>query len=70
MSDPNVFVKPALGPDGKPVLVRDVFNKFKPLDAAGEWKPRNEYWLRRLRDNDVVEAQPPAAPTVPPAPAA
>ncbi|BBN59319.1 DUF2635 domain-containing protein [Hydrogenovibrio marinus] len=25
-----------------------------PLDEAGEEKPRDEYWLRRLKDGDVV----------------
>ncbi len=28
---------------------------LKPLKSVGETKPRNEYWLRRLMDGDVVE---------------
>jgi len=26
-----------------------------PLAAKGETKPKNSYWMRRLRDGDVVE---------------
>lgn len=52
----NVFIKPASGPDGLPLLVRDPSPSGKPLDPAGEWKPTTQYWLRRLRDKDVVEA--------------
>ncbi|MBD3612431.1 MAG: DUF2635 domain-containing protein, partial [Hydrogenovibrio crunogenus] len=28
---------------------------YEALKAAGETKPRNEYWLRRLADGSVVE---------------
>jgi hypothetical protein len=50
----NIFVKPSLGEDGLPVLVRDVVD-MQPLDPAGAWKPRNGYWLDRVRDGDVVD---------------
>jgi len=62
----NVFVKPAPG-----MLVRDPVS-MKPLDPTGEWKPRTQFWSRRLRDKDVEEATPPAAAAPqdePPAPA-
>jgi len=36
------------------LVVRDP-STAKALPAAGETKPRNSYWLRRLRDGDVVE---------------
>ena len=32
---------------------------MRPLAAEGEEKPRDTYWLRRLIDGDVTEAQPP-----------
>lgn len=67
---PNVFIKPATGPDGKPVRVPDPDFAFKqPLRTEGAWKERDDYWSRRLRDHDVVEATPPAEdkPASPPA---
>ena len=33
---------------------------FQPLKEKGEKKPRNEYWLRRILDGDVVEIKPTA----------
>jgi Protein of unknown function (DUF2635) len=50
----NVFVRPRVV-DGKPVLVRDPGTK-KPLDVAGEWKTKSQFWVRRIRDGDVVDA--------------
>ncbi len=50
----NVFVKPSVV-DGKPVLVRDPVSK-KPLAAGGEWKTGTQFWRRRIRDKDVVDA--------------
>jgi hypothetical protein len=54
----NVFVKPARAADGKVMVVPDP-HSFRPLAADGEWKPRTNYWVRRLRDHDVTEATPP-----------
>ncbi len=48
-----IFIKPA-----KSVKVRDPQSGEHLLDT-GEAKPRTRYWLRRLKDGDVVEAQPP-----------
>lgn len=59
---PNVFVKPRRGEDGKPVLVRQPNRDFLPLPASGAWVTLDDYWSRRLRDEDVVEADPPAEP--------
>ncbi len=41
----------------KPKAGLDVIDpvSFAPLAAEGESKPRNTYWLRRLRDGDVEE---------------
>lgn len=50
----NIFVKPAV--DG--AMVPDELT-HQPLAAAGEWKPETAYWVRRLRDKDVVEMDDP-----------
>lgn len=51
MSD-TIRIKPAPG-----LIVRDL-ETFRPLAADGEDKPRwgwrGQYWMRRLRDGDVV----------------
>ncbi|WP_409977730.1 DUF2635 domain-containing protein [Bradyrhizobium sp. SZCCHNPS10062] len=52
----NVFLKPASLAAGGVVLVRDPSTQA-PLAASGEWKARSQYWTRRLRDGDVIEAQ-------------
>lgn len=62
----NVFIKPCLI-DGRPAIVRDP-RSLVALAAAGEWKPRDSFWECRLRDGDVVEAEPDTS-TEPPAPA-
>jgi len=38
------------------LIVRDP-DTGKPLAAEGEKKPKTSYWLRRLRDGDVVETK-------------
>lgn len=43
------FIKPQKG-----LTVRDPETR-EPLKADGEEKPRNTYWLRRLRDKDVAK---------------
>jgi hypothetical protein len=64
---PNLFVKPAplsaaeqsaLGADKR--IVPDPQQNFRPLAAAGEWKPDTSYWRRRIRHGDAVVATPPA----------
>lgn len=47
---PTFKIKPA----NKDVTVLDPETR-KPLEAKGETKPRNEYWLRRLADKSVIE---------------
>lgn len=53
----KIFIKPA---DGITAPLRE-HPIDRPLPAAGDWRPNNQFWLRRLRDKDVVEATPPAA---------
>jgi len=55
----NVYLKPAVAADGAPLVVPDPQSGLA-LAAGGEWKTRSTYWERRLRDGDVVAAEPPA----------
>lgn len=48
------YIKPA---DSK-IAVRDPVT-LKPLAKDGDWKPQDAFWLRRMRDKDVVETTPP-----------
>lgn len=60
-----MFVKPAPG-----LVVRDPQTRVQ-LPESGRDVPEISYWLRRLRDGDVVEATtptPPAAKAVAPDP--
>ena len=41
-------------PKVKGQTVRDP-DTYEALKAAGEVKPRNSYWLRRIKDGVVVE---------------
>jgi hypothetical protein len=61
----TMFVKPMPG-----LIVRHPVTRL-PLAAEGEEKPRNSYWLRRIREKSVTEETPPeaAAPKEPAAPA-
>ena len=56
----NVYLKPAVAADGAPLVVPDPQSGLA-LAAGGEWKTRSTYWERRLRDGDVVEAEPQGA---------
>lgn len=61
--DNRIFVKPTQ-PEGEPPLkVRKPVNGH--LAEAGEWMPRDSYWLRRLADGDVVEGKPPTEAAAP-----
>jgi hypothetical protein len=66
----NIFLKPVLDGAGKPMLVRDPMTR-KRLDPNGEWKPRTQFWARRVLQRDVIEGTPEAdaagAPSSPPA---
>lgn len=54
----NVFIRPRRDDAGKPVRVPDpVTHQALPDDGA--WKPRSQYWLRRLAHNDVEACDPP-----------
>lgn len=48
----TVFLKP--GRSG--LIVRDPIT-LKPLDEKGESKPRNSYWLRRIRCGDAIASK-------------
>lgn len=50
----SIFVQPARGADGKPLLVRDPQTRL-PLADAGEWKTDSAFWRRRIRDGDVID---------------
>lgn len=54
-----MFVKPKIG-----LVVRDPVSK-RPLAAEGGEVAQSGYWMRRLRDGDVVMAEiaAPAAPS-------
>ncbi len=43
-----LHIKPVSG-----LTVRDP-ETYQPLADKGEIKPRNAYWLRRIKDGDVV----------------
>lgn len=66
----NKFLKPAAGPDRKPLLVRDPVTR-DVLPVEGAWREMTDFYVRRLRDGDVVDATPPVKsikpPTRPPA---
>lgn len=44
----TLHIKPVTG-----LTVRDP-DTYQPLAEKGELKPRNAFWLRRLKDGDVV----------------
>ena len=45
----TIKVKPKKG-----LLVRDPETR-EPLKTSGEDKPRNTYWLRRIKDESVID---------------
>lgn len=49
----KLFVKPAK----EGLIVRDPNDKHREIPDSGKEVKRNAYWLRRLRDGDVVEAK-------------
>lgn len=55
----QAYVKPRLNEAGQPALVRQPDRSWLPLPEEGAWVTLDEYWSRRLRDGDVVEATPP-----------
>ncbi len=48
-----LFVKPAVAG----LIVRDPERNFQPIPEDGIDVPAQPYWLRRLRDGDVVEVK-------------
>lgn len=53
----KAFLKPGTMPDGTPMKVRKPIGRH--LAEAGEMVAIDSHWERRLRDGDVVEANPP-----------
>lgn len=49
----RLHIKPRLI-DGVAAVIPDPVTR-QPLKADGEIKPRSAFWLRRLRDGDVLE---------------
>lgn len=47
-----IFIKPAPGPDGKPLIVRDPKTK-EALPPEGARKEKSTHWLRRKAAGDV-----------------
>lgn len=64
----TAYVRPAVDAEGKPMLVRQPDRGWLPLPPEGEWVILDEYWTRRIRDQDVKEGEPPLPPEVEPAP--
>jgi len=50
----TLYLKPARGR-----VVRDPLTG-KPLPPHGGRRPYSVFWMRRIRDGDVIEAEPPA----------
>lgn len=63
---PNVYLIPARDARGNAKRVPDP-NTAAPLAAAGEFKSRSQYWMRRLAAGDVTEGAPPAVASKKPA---
>lgn len=65
-NDGRIFIQPKPQPEGQPALkVRKPANGH--LKAEGEWVMPESYWLRRIKDGDVIEATPPAGTAAAPA---
>ena len=58
MALPTFRIKPAK----TSLIVKDPTTR-EPLKAAGEDKPRNAYWLRRLAEKSIVVIDKTAKPT-------
>lgn len=54
----TIFIKPAKDN----LIIRDPISST-PLAKAGETKPHNAYWSRRLKDGDVVKTTKPKKET-------
>ena len=51
-----MYIKPLAG-----IVIPDP-DRFDRLPAEGREVPASDFWLRRLRDGDVVISEAPAAP--------
>ncbi len=64
----SLYVVPARDADGNACRVPDPATG-DPLPPEGAFKPRTQYWLRRIAHSDVTETAPPQIPQKPSAPA-
>lgn len=64
----QAYVIPRPLGDGLVALVRQPDRSWTPLPPEGGWVQLDEYWSRRLRDRDVLEAEPPVQAEDDPAP--
>ena len=62
----NRLLAPPRNAAGYPLIVRDP-HSHTSLAEDGEWKPLTPFWLRRLRDGDVLDVTPASEPVDPPA---
>jgi hypothetical protein len=53
-----MYVKPATG-----MLVRDPERGYQQMPGVGATVPRNNYWLRRIKDGSVHITEPPTVKT-------
>lgn len=55
---PKFYIRPV---PGRHIRVKDPYT-FELLKAEGEWKPKNQYWVRQVSlFGDVEEITPPKA---------
>lgn len=61
----KTYIKPGVDKDGKPYKVRKHNKPTEFLAEAGEYVVLDKHWHRRLRDESVVKAKPPASTAKP-----
>lgn len=62
----KIFIKPGPNPlkPGGFLHIRDP-DTFVPLSVDGEFKVLGSYWMRRIKDGDVLETKPPSKKATP-----
>ena len=61
----KIFVRPAMGTgrtEGKLLIIRDPIS-MRILKEDGETKPRNPFWMRRVKCGDCLTSEPPIKET-------
>lgn len=69
---PKIYIKPNIDAEECPLKVRLFDKPTQFLPEGGAWVEKNSFWVRRLRDESVILAEPPAelAPSTEPKPSA